>query len=57
MGSMKRVLIIAIAMFSSNAYSQQNQEAKMTNQEIVVTFLNGFNDPSKIQESLALNEN
>ena len=26
----------------------------MTNQEIVKTFLNGFNDPAKIQDSLAL---
>ena len=26
----------------------------MTNQEIVIQFLNGFNDPERIQESLAL---
>lgn len=26
----------------------------MTNQEIVTKFLNGFNDPEEIQESLAL---
>lgn len=38
---------------ASSTYSQQKQK-KMSNEQIVETFLNGFNDPTKIQESLAL---
>ncbi len=39
--------IWAEMMYYKNKYN-------MTNQEIVKTFLSGFNDPGKIQESLAL---
>ncbi len=49
---MKRILFIAIAMPSVHLYSQENQAQKMTNEETVILFLNGFNDPTKIQESL-----
>ena len=41
-------------MFSMNTYAQQNERNNMTNQEIVRTFLNGFNDPTQIQKSLNL---
>tara|TARA_R110001632_G_scaffold82057_8_gene182313 strand:- start:1308 stop:1712 length:405 start_codon:yes stop_codon:yes gene_type:complete len=37
-----------------NTYAQQNERNNMTNQEIVRTFLNGFNDPTQIQKSLNL---
>ena len=50
---MKLVLFIAMGLMSSCVYSQQKQII-MTNQEVVEKFLSGFNDPSKIQESLAL---
>ena len=51
---MKLVLLIAIGIFSNSIYAQQNLSKEMTNQEIVLTFLEGFNDPAKIQTSLAL---
>ena len=51
---MKYILVMTIAMFSSSIYSQQNQNNIMTNQEIVKKFLNGFNNPAQIQESLDL---
>lgn len=38
----------------TTSYSQKNQVHKMTNQETVITFLNGFNDPSKIEDSMKL---
>lgn len=40
-------------MASSKIYSQQIS-SNMTNQEIVKKFLNGFNNPAQIQESLDL---
>jgi len=46
-------LLIALGLISSPIYSQQKKHT-MTNQEVVEKFLAGFNDPSKIQESLAL---
>ncbi len=49
----KVILMIVIGLSSFNLYSQQTQKT-MANQEIVLKFLKGFNDPSKIQESLAL---
>jgi predicted SnoaL-like aldol condensation-catalyzing enzyme len=51
---MKFMFLIAFGLFSNNIYSQQNQGNSMTNQEIVVKFLNGFNNPTQIQESLDL---
>lgn len=51
---MKYVFITGIIMFSINGYAQQNQNSNMTNQEIVKKFLNGFNNPTQIQESLDL---
>lgn len=53
---MKRVsflLLIAFMLFSGNMYSQTKQ-TKMTNKAIVERFLEGFNNPEKIQKSLAL---
>ncbi|MEE9361936.1 MAG: nuclear transport factor 2 family protein [Cellulophaga sp.] len=49
---MKHTLIIATTLFAINTYSQQN--STMTNQKIVKKFLNGFNNPAQIQESLNL---
>lgn len=51
---MKNAFLIGILIFSINSYSQQKQSNTMTNQEIIKKFLNGFNDSSKIQESLDL---
>ena len=53
MKKIKSVLLIATLFFAGCIYSQ-NKQSKMDNREVVKTFLNGFNDPSKIQESLAL---
>lgn len=50
--SVNQLFITGLLLFSMNSYSQNKQV--MTHQEIVLTFLNGFNDPTKIQESLAL---
>jgi len=50
----KHAFIIGITIFSINTYAQQNERNNMTNQEIVTTFLNGFNDPTQIQKSLDL---
>ena len=50
---MKFVFLLIMGLISGSLYSQQKQD-NMTNQEIVEKFLNGFNDPGKIQESLAL---
>lgn len=50
----KCAFIIGITIFSMNSYAQQNERSTMTNQEIVTKFLNGFNNPEEIQESLAL---
>ncbi len=52
--SIKVIVCMTILVASSSMYSQKKQSKKMTNQETVITFLNGFNDPSKIQESLDL---
>lgn len=41
-------------MLSINVNAQQIQSNDMTNQQIVKKFLNGFNNPAQIQESLAL---
>lgn len=49
---LKQALVLAILVCSINSYSQKNRS--MTNQDIVTKFLNGFNDPTKIQESFAL---
>jgi predicted SnoaL-like aldol condensation-catalyzing enzyme len=53
MKKIRFTLLIALGLISSPIYSQQKQHT-MTNQEVVEKFLAGFNDPSKIQESLAL---
>lgn len=54
MKSIELVVLIAIVFFSNSIYSQQNQDYKMTNREIVLKFLDGFNNPSQIQASLDL---
>lgn len=48
------IIGIIIIMFSINSCAQQNQNNNMTNQETVEIFLNGFNNPALIQESLDL---
>ncbi len=52
--SFKVVSMATVLAVTTITYSQQKQVNKMTNQEIVTVFLNGFNDPSKIQRSLDL---
>lgn len=49
----KHALIIGITIVSINANAQKNQ-TEMTKEVIITRFLNGFNDPLKIQESLDL---
>lgn len=51
---LKNVFIIGLIFFSIQSNSQQKKSTSMTNQEIVTQFLNGFNDPTKIQQSLNL---
>jgi predicted SnoaL-like aldol condensation-catalyzing enzyme len=51
---MKYAYVIGIIMFSTTINAQQTKSNTMTNQEIVKKFLNGFNDPTQIQESLDL---
>jgi len=51
---MKYAFIMGITIFSISLNAQQIQSNNMTNQEIVKKFLNGFNDPTQIQESLDL---
>lgn len=53
MTKVSSILLMAFVLISSSIYSQTNQ-GKMTNKEIVEKFLGGFNNPEKIQESLAL---
>lgn len=50
----KQLLIIGLIFFSIQSNAQQIKSTPMTNQEIVTKFLNGFNNPEQIQESLAL---
>ena len=53
---MKKVAVaffIVMGLFLSSMYAQQKKNI-LTNQEVVEKFLSGFNDPSKIGESLAL---
>ncbi|NJC25606.1 nuclear transport factor 2 family protein [Neolewinella antarctica] len=51
---MNYALIVGIILFSINSYAQKMPNSDMTNQEIVKKFLNGFNNPAEIQESLDL---
>ncbi|MCE7991423.1 MAG: nuclear transport factor 2 family protein [Roseivirga sp.] len=53
MKTLSVLLFTALLLLQSNIYSQTNQ-GKMTNKAIVEKFLDGFNNPEKIQESLAL---
>ena len=50
----KQAFIIGLNIFSIQSNAQQIKSTTMTNQEIVNKFLNGFNNPEEIQESLAL---
>ena len=54
MKSLQWILLLAIGIYSNTIYSQQNLSKEMTNQEIVLKFLEGFNNPAQIQTSLAL---
>ncbi len=49
----KHALVIGIMIFSISATAQQKQ-ITMTKEAIVTTFLMGFDDPSKITESINL---
>jgi len=53
MENLKFLIIMLLGLTSLNTLSQQ-KHTKMENSKIVKKFLDGFNDPSKIQESLAL---
>ncbi|MEL7118251.1 MAG: nuclear transport factor 2 family protein [Bacteroidota bacterium] len=53
MKTVKLFILLAVGLYTNVIYSQENP-TKMTNPEIVQQFLAGFNDPSQIQESLAL---
>lgn len=50
----KFACITGIFLLFATSYSQKKQVHKMTNRETVITFLNGFNDPSKIKASMKL---
>lgn len=50
----KQAFIIGITICSINIYAQKKERNTMANQEIVEKFLNGFNNPGQIQESLDL---
>ena len=50
---LKHALVIGFAIISVNSHAQKKQTI-MTKEAIVTTFLNGFDDPSKITESLNL---
>ena len=54
MKMIKFFLLITITTVTTNGYAQQDSDRSMSNQEIVTTFLNGFNDPSQIHVSLSL---
>ncbi len=54
MKTMKCLFLAAFAMLVTEIHAQQNNHYTMTNQEIVQQFLEGFNDPTKIQASLDL---
>ena len=43
-----------VILITTSLHSQTNPNKTMTNQETVQKFLEGFNDPTMIQESLAL---
>ena len=49
----KNVLIIGMILVSINAHAQKSKTS-MTKEVIVTTFLRGFDEPSKISESLDL---
>ncbi len=51
---MKYALIILLGLTTMNFNSHTREHAASDNREIVEVFLNGFNDATKMQESLAL---
>jgi predicted SnoaL-like aldol condensation-catalyzing enzyme len=51
---MKCTILTLLTMITSIFYSQQKTGIDMTNQEIVIKFLDGFNNPAQIHESLNL---
>ncbi|WP_298321186.1 nuclear transport factor 2 family protein [uncultured Aquimarina sp.] len=50
----KQAFIIGLTIFTIQSNAQQIKSTAMTNQEIVIKFLNGFNNLKEIQESLDL---
>lgn len=53
MKTIKSIMLLLWMAFSIQANAQQKQR-NMSNEEVVRTFLNGFNRPEKMAESLAL---
>ena len=50
-----RVFVVTVALVvTNNGYSQTTKKSNMTNKETVLTFLNGFNNPAKMSQSLDL---
>ncbi len=49
-----KLLFLVVILLGTTANSQTKNRNKMTNTEIVQTFLAGFNNPEKLPESLAL---
>jgi len=52
MRKLKMVLLLILGLLSGMTYAQKSK--KMTKTETVRTFLNGFNDPAAIQQSMDL---
>ncbi len=48
------IVTLLVLLLTTHLFSQTNPNKTMTNQQTVEKFLNGFNDPSEIEESLAL---
>lgn len=49
-----RLVCLAVTLLGTTAYSQIKNSKTMTNTTIVKTFLEGFNNPEKLPESLTL---
>jgi predicted SnoaL-like aldol condensation-catalyzing enzyme len=54
MKNIKTPLILLLILITGAVNAQKKNDQKMDNKTIVTTFLNGFNDPTKIAESLDL---
>jgi predicted SnoaL-like aldol condensation-catalyzing enzyme len=54
MKNIKTPLILLLIVITGTMNAQKKNNQKMDNKTIVTTFLNGFNDPTKIAQSLDL---